>query len=72
MLVTPGEGLSLPAARSHSPVPVVELTAADRLLVLWGRCPARLRQANGSPETIDNILGRLFRQPSPDPGVRVP
>ena len=57
VLVEPGFGLSLvsPAGRGT----VIAMDAHDRLLVLWGRCPAALRSPSGNPETVDDILSRL-------------
>jgi len=57
VLVEPGSGLSLvPSAADDV---VVEMDAAHRLLVLWGRCPAALRSPTGNPETVDELLHRL-------------
>jgi hypothetical protein len=57
VLVEPGSGLSLvsPADRGT----VIVMDAHERLLVLWGRCPAPLRSPSRNAETIDDILSRL-------------
>jgi hypothetical protein len=39
--------------------PVIELTARERLLVLWGRYPARLRDPQDDGESVDRLLERL-------------
>lgn len=59
VLVAPGSPLSLVARGDGDPV--VELDASDRLLVLWGRCPAALRPCSGGAITVDDILGRRLR-----------
>jgi Mycothiol maleylpyruvate isomerase N-terminal domain len=55
--VTPGQGLSLTA---HGDGVVVELQHHELPLVLWGRCPSRLRDPNANAETLDDALRRLL------------
>jgi uncharacterized protein (TIGR03083 family) len=59
VVVTPGQGLSV-AADGHSPV--IELRPHELPLLLWGRCPERLRDPNANAETIDGVLQRLCAQ----------
>jgi hypothetical protein len=59
VVVTPGKGLSL-AADGRSPV--IELRPHELPLLLWGRCPGRLRDPNANAETIDDVLRRLCPQ----------
>jgi hypothetical protein len=59
VVVTPGQGLSV-AADGHSPV--IELRPHELPLLLWGRCPGRLRDPNANAETIDDVLRRLCPQ----------
>jgi hypothetical protein len=56
VLITPGEGLSL--VRSSDADEVIEMVPSERLLVLWGRCPAQLRHPEGNAEIIDDLLRR--------------
>lgn len=57
VVVEPGAGLSLMPAEDGDVV--IELAPHDRLLVLWGRCPAALRSPSENAETVDDLLGRL-------------
>jgi hypothetical protein len=41
---------------------VIEMEASERLLVLWGRCPAHLRHPDGNAETLDDLLRRLITE----------
>jgi uncharacterized protein (TIGR03083 family) len=59
VLRTPGTGLSLTAPQDDAPVIVVR--PWERLLILWGRVPARLRDPSGTAETVDEVLERLSR-----------
>jgi hypothetical protein len=58
VLITPAVGLSLVASEGSDVV--IEMDPADRLLVLWGRCPAKLRHPDGNAESIDDLLERLI------------
>jgi hypothetical protein len=59
VVVTPGQGLSV-AADGHAPV--IELRPHELPLLLWGRCPERLRDPNANAETIAGVLQRLCPQ----------
>jgi len=59
--VTPRSGLSLTTA-SHGAV--IELRPHELPLLLWGRCPARLRDPNANAETTEEILLRLVQKAS--------
>ncbi|WP_231982336.1 hypothetical protein [Mycobacterium sp. E787] len=54
--MAPGRGLSATAGRDGV---VIELLPHELPLVLWGRCPARLRDPYGNAETIEDVLRRL-------------
>lgn len=56
VVATPGEGLSTTVAGDG---PVIELRPHELPLVLWGRCPSRLRDPNANAETMEDILRRL-------------
>jgi len=57
IVITPGTGVSLhPAAPTG---PVITLAAHERLLLLWGRHPQRLRDPRNPPETPGDLLERL-------------
>jgi hypothetical protein len=56
VLVTPGEGLS---TTGDGDGVVIELRPHELPLLLWGRCPARLRDPNANAETLDDVLRRL-------------
>jgi hypothetical protein len=58
VVVTPGEGLATTAADDGV---LVELRPHELPLVLWGRCPPRLRDPNANTETLDDALRRLCR-----------
>jgi predicted amidohydrolase len=58
ILITPGRGLSI--AEPAGDCPAIELSNHERALVLWGRCPARLRHPGRNAETIDDILARII------------
>jgi hypothetical protein len=60
VLVEPGTGLSLVSADATETSPVIEMGPCDRLLVLWGRCPAALRSPAENAETVDDLLIRLL------------
>lgn len=62
VLVKPEEGLLL--APPEGADIVIEMGPGERLLVLWGRCPARLRHPHADAETVDDLLGRLVAQQS--------
>lgn len=65
VVVSPGKGLtSLPPADGV----VIDLRPEELPLVLWGRCPARLRDPNANAETIDDVLRRLCRDPGASSG----
>ncbi|WP_028921330.1 maleylpyruvate isomerase N-terminal domain-containing protein [Pseudonocardia acaciae] len=54
VVLTPGgQSLAEPSGAA------AELPAHERLLVLWGRIPPRLRRPYGRPETVDDLLPRL-------------
>lgn len=57
VLVEPGSGLSLVPATNGDLV--IETDPHERLLMLWGRCPATLRSPSGTAETVDDLLTRL-------------
>lgn len=56
VIVTPGEGLSVAGGGLGV---VIELRPHELPLVLWGRCPSRLRDPNAHGESIDDVLQRL-------------
>jgi hypothetical protein len=56
VVVMPGEGLS---ANPDGQGVVIELRPHELPLVLWGRCPARLRNPNANAETLEHVLRRL-------------
>lgn len=58
VVVTPGEGLSVTANGAGL---AVELLPHELPLVLWGRCPPRLRDPNANAETVEDVLQRLCR-----------
>ncbi|MGE2813784.1 maleylpyruvate isomerase N-terminal domain-containing protein [Mycobacterium heidelbergense] len=57
VVVTPGKGLS---AAPNGRGAVIELRTHELPLVLWGRCPMRLRDPNVNAETIEDVLRRLL------------
>jgi hypothetical protein len=56
VVVTPGKGLSTTSSDAGV---VVELAPYEVPLVLWGRCPSRLRDPAAGAETLDEVLRRL-------------
>jgi uncharacterized protein (TIGR03083 family) len=56
VVVTPGEGLS--ATGSGHGV-LIDLRPHELPLVLWGRCPARLRDPHANAEAMEDVLRRL-------------
>jgi uncharacterized protein (TIGR03083 family) len=54
VLVTPGGGLS-----TGGEAAAIDLRPHELLLILWGRCPPRLRDPYGNAETIEDVLRRL-------------
>lgn len=56
VVVTPGKGLSTTSSDAGV---VVELAPHEVPLVLWGRCPSRLRDPAAGAETLDEVLRRL-------------
>jgi hypothetical protein len=56
VVVVPGKGLTTTA---HGDGLVVELESHELTLILWGRCPSRLRDPNATAETVDNIFDRF-------------
>lgn len=56
VVATPGKGLS--ETDSGGGV-VIELRPHELPLVLWGRCPPRLRDPNTNTETVEDLLKRL-------------
>lgn len=56
VVVTPGAGLS--AATTGRAV-TLELRHHEVPLLLWGRCPLRLRDPHANAETVDDLLRRL-------------
>ena len=56
VVVVPGEGLSETENEGGA---VMELRPHELPLLLWGRCPPRLRDANASTETVEDLLERL-------------
>ncbi|WP_197694214.1 maleylpyruvate isomerase N-terminal domain-containing protein [Mycobacterium sp. 852002-40037_SCH5390672] len=56
VVVTPGKGLSATPADAGM---LLELAHHELPLVLWGRCPSRLRDPSASAETLDDVLRRL-------------
>ncbi|OBG27242.1 maleylpyruvate isomerase N-terminal domain-containing protein [Mycobacterium sp. 852002-51057_SCH5723018] len=61
IVVLPGEGLS---ANSDGQGVVIELRPHELPLVLWGRCPAGLRDPDANAETLEQELRRLCGQPA--------
>jgi uncharacterized protein (TIGR03083 family) len=59
MVVTPTEGL-LPARDGNGVA--VGLRPHEPPLLLWGRCPSRLRDPHANAETIQDIMQRLCRE----------
>ncbi len=60
VLVEPGQAPCLVAPGGSDPA--IELEAHERLLVLWGRLPARLRDPLRNAETVDQLLARLVEE----------
>jgi len=58
VVITPGEGLS---ATANGEGLVIELAPHELPLVLWGRCPSRLRDPNANAETMEDALQRHCR-----------
>jgi uncharacterized protein (TIGR03083 family) len=56
VVVTPGKGLS---ATGNGHGVVIELPPHELPLLLWGRCPSRLRHPNANAETMEDVLQRL-------------
>lgn len=56
VVVTPGEGLSTGPTGDGV---AIELLPHELPLVLWGRCPARLRDPKANAETVDDVLRRV-------------
>jgi hypothetical protein len=56
VIVTQGKGLSETA---NGRGVVIELRPHELPLVLWGRCPPRLRDPNANTETVEDLLERL-------------
>ena len=65
LVLTPGSGLSLTA---NDEADVIHLKAYELPLLMWGRCPSRLRDPDANAETIEDVLRRLV---SPDCARRV-
>jgi hypothetical protein len=61
VVLTPGEGLSM---SSNVDGVVMELRPHELPLLLWGRCPARLRDPVANAETLDDMLRRVCRRAS--------
>ena len=59
VVVTPGKGLS--AAPDDRGV-VLELSPHELSLLLWGRCPSRLRDPNANAGTVQELLQQVCRQ----------
>jgi uncharacterized protein (TIGR03083 family) len=59
VVVTPGEGLSL-SENGHGAA--INLLPHELPLVLWGRCPSRLRDSDANAETMEDVLQRLCNQ----------
>jgi hypothetical protein len=59
VVLTPGKGLS---AAPDSGGVVLELRAHELSLLLWGRCPSRLRNPNANAHTIQDLLQHVCRQ----------
>ncbi|WP_142393436.1 MULTISPECIES: maleylpyruvate isomerase N-terminal domain-containing protein [unclassified Mycobacterium] len=58
VVVSPGEGLSQqPTGRGV----VIELRPHELPLLLWGRCPSRMRDPNLNADSIADVLRRLSR-----------
>jgi uncharacterized protein (TIGR03083 family) len=55
--VTPGKALS---GATDGEAVVLDLRPHEVPLVLWGRCPSRLRDPKANGETIDSVLHRLL------------
>ena len=56
VVVTPGHGLS---ATGHGHGAAIDLQHHEVPLLLWGRCPPRLRDPNANAETLEDVLRRL-------------
>ena len=56
VVVTPGHGLS---ATGDGHGAAIELQHHEVPLLLWGRCPPRLRDPNANAETLEDVLRRL-------------
>ncbi|OBI16671.1 hypothetical protein A5712_25310 [Mycobacterium sp. E2327] len=61
IFVTPGEAPSALGNGNGNGV-VIELRPHELPLLLWGRCPARLRDPNANAERLEDVLGRLCGQ----------
>lgn len=57
VVVVPGNGVSATPAEAGI---VIELAPHELPLVLWGRCPPRLRDPSVNAETLDDVLRRLL------------
>ena len=55
VVVAPGEAFS---GATDGEAVVLDLRPHEVPLVLWGRCPSRLRDPNANGETIDGVLHR--------------
>ena len=59
VVVSPGEAL---LATPNADGVVIELRPHELPLVLWGRCPSRLRDPSANAEILEDVLHRLCRQ----------
>jgi Mycothiol maleylpyruvate isomerase N-terminal domain len=59
--LTPGSGLSMTTPSGGT---VIELLPHELPLLLWGRCPARLKNPAVNGESAEEVLRRLVRRPS--------
>jgi len=59
VVVSPGEGL---LTTPNADGVVIELRPHELPVVLWGRCPSRLRDPRANAETMEDVLQRLCRQ----------
>jgi uncharacterized protein (TIGR03083 family) len=59
VVVSPGEGL---LTTPNADGAVIDLRLHELPLVLWGRCPSRLRDPSANAETMEDVLPRLCRQ----------
>jgi uncharacterized protein (TIGR03083 family) len=59
VVVTPTDGLSAAPDENGE---VIALRPHELPLLLWGRCPWRLRDPNANAETIQDVLLRLCRE----------